>query len=278
MDQQRTGSNNKLSDKEIKNEELKLLRFFHQICVQNSFQYSLAGGSLLGAIRHEGFIPWDDDIDILMKREDYNAFIDYCSKHPIPFSVLDYKNNSEYGLGNAKICSKDTYLIEDTGIRGNYIEGVYLDLFPIDPFEDSLDESIRLFNSIRPRLELLNAANWEKFALSKSRSIIMEPIRFVLFLLTRFVKPNAIVRGIELTINRHRSAAKYSGCFYGTYRQKEILLSHIYADVELRSFEGEQFYCLKHYDEYLKCLYGDYMKLPPIEKQISHHGFEAYWK
>lgn len=271
--------NKHLNDYEIKRIEFKILKSIHDICMTNNINYSLAGGTLLGAIRHKGFIPWDDDVDILMTRENYERFVDYCTKNETAFNFLCCTASNEYGQPFAKACDKNTYLIEENVIRGNYTEGIYVDIFPIDYIGDSVEEAKRAYAKRRFKSELLVAANWGKFIKSKTHGIIYEPFRLAFFIISRFINPNKLARSIESKNAKNKDTnRKYSGCFYGSYREKEILKSEIYEKTIMGEFEGEKFLILENYDEYLNCLYGDYMKLPPIEKQKTHHGFTAYKK
>ena len=99
---------------EMKKIELRTMEEIDSICKANGFRYSLCGGTLLGAVRHKGFIPWDDDIDIFMPRQDYDAFVKYCVENETPFALLCTETNSDYGYIYAKAIAKDTFIVENS--------------------------------------------------------------------------------------------------------------------------------------------------------------------
>ena len=125
-----------LSLKEIQMIELKLLLEFDSICSQNSMRYSLGGGSLLGAIRHKGFIPWDDDIDVMMPRPDYERFLDYCRREDTSFRLITYESVSGYNGLSAKIWDPSTRIVDHV-LDLSFDTGVNIDVFPIDGLANS---------------------------------------------------------------------------------------------------------------------------------------------
>lgn len=268
-----------LTIEETKNIELNLLKNIDSLCRKKGYKYSLAGGTALGCIRHKGFIPWDDDIDILMPRKDYEEFLKFCHDNIKEFDVLACEFDNQYSWLNAKICDSNTYLNEDTGFRMNYKEGVYVDVFPIDGAGTTYREAIKNFKKQRFNLELLNAANWEHYIRSKTRSWIFEPIRFVFFILSRFVNPNKLSNKIENRIKKlDMQDNSYSCCYSGSYREKEVLPTSVFEEYIELPFEDGKFMIFKEYDKYLGSIYGNYMDMPPENKRVSHHGFTAYRK
>lgn len=264
---------------EIRAIELSLLNELDKICEKENFQYSLAGGTLLGAVRHGGFIPWDDDIDVLMPREDYEKFIDYCYVNQTNFDLFSCRSNDEYEGTISIISDRSTILVDPFGHIGNYKKGIVIDIFPIDGAGNTVEEAKNIYSKTRFKREMLNACAWKYFSFSKTRSIIYEPIRFLFFIISRLFNPNKLAKQLDALYKNNRlQDYKYATCFSGSYREKEILRREVYTELCKMMFEGREYRCMVHFDEYLTKLYGDYMKLPPKDKQISHHVYRAYWR
>ena len=267
-----------LTLQQIRQIELDLLIEFDKICNTNGYRYSLGGGTLLGAIRHKGFIPWDDDIDVMMPRPDYKQFINYCRNNATSFELITYNLvDGYYGLF-AKISHPMTTLT-DSVIKLDYNIGVNIDVFPIDGLGNSMEEAVKIFKSTEFERELLNAVLWKFFFRSKTHSILLEPVRFILFLVSRLVNPKKLLNRVDKENLMHSfEKSLFAGCVCGSYREKEIMTKETfehYVDVE---FENLKFKSIANYDEYLKKHYGNYMKLPPEEKRITHHTYKAFRK
>lgn len=263
----------------LKQIELDVLEQVHEVCTAQGLRYSLCGGTLLGAVRHGGFIPWDDDIDILMPRPDYEKLIDYCQDHETPFRLVSHRTDSTYHYLFAKACAPGTVLEEANNNRNNSGLGVYIDIFPIDGLGDTEEAGRARLKKKRFSLELLVAYAWQKYLPSATRSWYYEPIRFGFYVLSRLVNPDRLLRSVErLAMSADFDTAPYAGSYAGVYRSREVLPAGVYAECTDMSFEGRTFRAMARYDEYLTCLYGDYMCLPPEEEQVSHHLFRAYRK
>ena len=129
-----------LSEEDIRQLQIEILDEVHAFCTANSITYFLAGGTLIGAIRHNGYIPWDDDIDIMMYRDDYNRFINLFNKNNERYHVFSIENDSGYNYHFAKICDKYTYL-DETNLKINDIDlGINIDLFPLDKLPPEANE------------------------------------------------------------------------------------------------------------------------------------------
>lgn len=262
---------------EIKKREFDILCLIDDICKQENIRYTLIGGTLLGAVRHKGFIPWDDDIDISMPRPDYNKFMNYCVNHDLPIKFLSHETDSNYKDIFAKVYDKETRIDEQIVNRYGFECGVYVDVYPVDGLGDSVEEALECFNKSKFNRELLNAANWKKYSRSKTRPLYFEFIRFPFFVLSRFVNPDKLINKIEKTyINKDFDKSKFVAAVAGSYREKEIMPSEVYLSFQSIEFEGKQFSAICNYDIWLKKIYGDYMKLPPLEKQVTHHSFSAF--
>ena len=267
-----------LSLKEIQGIELNLLLQLDSICRENNLRYSLGGGSLLGAIRHKGFIPWDDDIDVMMPRPDYEAFLKLCRTQDVAFNLITYDTVEGYNGLFSKIWDPAT-MIRDDLMGVSYELGVSIDVFPLEGLGNSEAEAYRIFKKTAWNREMLNAVTWKKFFRSKTHSILIEPIRFAMFVLSRFTDPKKLLRKVDEENLRHPfEGSEYAGCVCGSYREQEIMKTDTfrnYIDVE---FEGHSLRAIQNYDEYLTKHYGDYMALPPKEKQVTHHTYRAYLK
>lgn len=263
----------------LKKIELGILRQIHAVCQKEAIRYSLCGGTLLGAVRHGGFIPWDDDIDIFMPRPDYNRFIAYCKENQTPFRLVSSETEPKYGYLFAKAVNPDTVIREINGNRGRLPFGVCVDVFPIDGLGDTYEEAKKRFGKTRFKRELLVAYNWKRFFRSKTHSFVYEPIRFAFFLLSRFANPLKLIGRIQAAYPPEDfEKSGYAGTVCGSYRLKEILPKTVYSEFEMTDFEGERFCAIRDKETYLKSIYGDYMKLPPPEKRVTHHTFDAYYK
>ena len=270
---------NKIIDlKELKHIELDLLVHVHEICEREKFRYSLGGGTLLGAVRHKGFIPWDDDIDIMMPRPDYEAFIDYCLTNDTPFGIQCFENDKNYVDLSAKIYDPTTVLQCDSIENSDQI-GVSIDVFIIDGLGNSVKEARKAFNATAFKRELLVAAQWKHYFKSKTRAWYYEPIRFAFFLLSRGVNKSKLFDKIQ---NKYKKIdfdnVEYAAAVGGAYREREIVPQTVFTEYIDLPFEEHRFKAISAYDTYLTSIYGKYMELPPIEKRVSHHLFTAYYK
>ena len=269
----------RIDDKELKQIQFSLLREFKNVCNHLHINYSLIGGTLLGAIRHKGFIPWDDDIDVCMPRDDFEVFVDFCLNNKTPFELYCNRLNKNYCYMFAKISDPSTKIIEHVSNRFSTDIGVHIDVFVYDAMGDTLTSAVKKYNSSRFYRELLVAANWKKYSRSKTHSFIYEPIRLIFFILSRFVNCSKLISKIEkkYVFNSFYST-NYVGNLCSDKRAKSIIERKYFENYVEIEFEGEMFKVFSGYELYLKSMYGDYMTLPPENKRISHHSFDAFRK
>ncbi|HOZ54116.1 MAG TPA: LicD family protein [Bacilli bacterium] len=267
----------KMSLEEIKKIELDMLKYLKKICDDNKLTYFLCGGTLLGAIRHQGFIPWDDDIDILMPQEDYIKLFEIF-KNNINYDILTPYNSKDYYYFFSKIVDKRTVLNE-IGLPKIKGMGVYIDIFPLYGLSKNNPEDF--MNNVKLEFQNFVFSKWklyyadEIFLKRLFKMIIYFPKYLFLSKTNWHVRKERILKMIEKYSFKYSEKIAFPLAKYGL---KEILGKKVYSKTVNVKFEDEYFSAPIGYDEYLSNLYGDYMKLPPVEKRKTHHHFDAYWK
>lgn len=253
---------------------LSLMDDIHAFCEKYGIKYYLAFGTLLGAVRHNGFIPWDDDIDIHMPRPDYDRFIELYSIEGKNV-LLDNRLNENYKYPYAKLYKKGTLIIE-RGANVGVDVGIFVDIFPLDALGNSEKEAKKLMRKIYPyvilNLSLLvdqwrdNISFVKNFAIWNLHNValIMGGHKKLL------KKMNEIVRSYDY------NESTYVGEFIDEVQYKRIIVKKLLETRVLHVFEDRQYYIPVGYDKILTDFYGDYMTPPPPEKQVLTHGLEAY--
>lgn len=259
-----------LTPKEIRQIQLELLQEFHCFCLTNGLKYSLCGGTLLGAVRHKGYIPWDDDIDVMMPRKDYEQLIKtYKSDRS---ELYHYSIQESYMVPFAKLSDIRTQVIENVVYESDY--GVDIDIFPLDFFPDSLKESEKWSKQLGILKDILLIKN---IKLSRKRSFARNVIVFWGRIVTCPIRMKWLVKRIDTLAQKYSGKSDgFIGNMTNGYRMKERNpMAKELIDLE---FEGIPYKAIDNYDVYLKGLFNDYMTLPPLEKQVSSHTVSAWWK
>lgn len=262
---------------------LKILSFIIEICEENNLSYFLCGGTALGAVRHGGFIPWDDDIDIFMPRPDYNKFQEIMADLNDPdYEFISYATNNLYIQPMGKVSDRHTTLLELDS--QNYVEGLYVDVFPLDGCSDSFEvfkKDMSDYRHLYLKMQVLNEPLNKRVIRSLWRMFKAHNYYFVRYLPYYFIRPLLNRKKITEDMNRIEEAHPYTNsnhvaCYSGSYKDKEYFEKDWFGDGCEMKFEDVNVLMPSNYDAYLKKIYGDYMKLPPIEKRVSHH-FAAYY-
>lgn len=260
--------------REIQQMELGIMEYIHETCRKIGVKYFLAYGSLIGAVRHKGFIPWDDDMDICMLREDYEKLQDYLIANPDErYEVMSYKNNLNYVYPFMKVQDNHTYLLEED-VRIDSNMGIYVDIFPVDGYENDANFKNKMTKLIKKRQ--LSCYTFK--GITNTKSVLNSLIRYISVIIFYFTNTNKYVAQIE-ELAKSRKVSDYEEVDYLIYKDmnKPVWRREWLEQVTTGTFEGKKFTIPKKYHEILTSDYGDYMQLPPVEQRLSHHDFKL-WK
>ena len=263
--------------REVQMMSLDIAKDIHLFCLKNNITYYLAYGSLIGALRHNGFIPWDDDMDLLMPRPDYERFCrEYKSQ--LGFKLISRITNKECYVPYARVCEmKKTYVHEDNIPWCNEDTGVWIDIFPLDGAEEDFDVFKKRVNTIYNLNNYCFKWRNAKVPLKMVNSIYAKIKLIVKKLLFSYYDPVdkyiSILKKVSLG-----STSKCMNLTAPKYKEREYFnISDFNNPVDV-VFEGFKFKTMNGYDNFLKSIYGDYMTIPPAEKQQNHSFYKNYWK
>lgn len=257
-----------VASKEYRTIMLNTMIYIADLAHKHHINCFMAGGTLLGAVRHQGFIPWDDDIDMMLLRDDYEKLIYLINNDNSVYRALTVKNDFDYYYPFTKVVDTRTILSErdHLAIKNN---GVGVDLFPIDVLPNSKKRIInhfknqRLFRKWFENLSQVNRTMQNNVIIALSRRTCLKALAVIIDINAKKYHP----------VNIKWNASSTWG-----YYEKEILPTGTVGRGKQMLFEGHQFMAPAGYDRYLTQLYGDYMTPPPKAKQHNEHMASAWWK
>ncbi len=260
---------------ELQSKLLEILIWFHKFCENNHLTYYLAFGTMLGAVRHKGFIPWDDDIDVYMPRDDYERYLDLTFNKKGKYVTESYRNgNKDYVYSWTKVYDSETTL-EEKLQKYKLVRGLYIDVFPLDGCGNSFKKAEKIIK----KCDFIKRYKIVKFfTYKKERKFYKNCGVFLINILPPY-KGNFLK--INKRINEKYSRIKYNESIYvfdsaEPKKTRKIINKEVFGTPKLYEFEGHLFFGPEKSEEYLTITFGDYRKLPPIEEQVSHHTFSYY--
>lgn len=244
---------------------LEMMKSFHQACVEHNLHYYMLGGTCLGAIRHSGFIPWDDDMDVGMPRKDYDLFCKMASSIlPQNLVLRYYQNTKESPFHFVKLVNARTTLIEKN--YQNYIEGIYIDVFPLDEIE-----RFGFFAKMRAkRIRFNHALIMNHYYTGPAK----KGLKNVFLHFSKLVSMKRVHKSLERLMTKEKGKETVYLCNYlGAWKDREIIPKEVFGTPTLYDFEDAQFFGPEDIDKYLTSLYSDYMTPPPVDKRICRHDY-----
>lgn len=266
---------------QIQQESLKILDTVSALCDKLNLRYYLAYGTLIGAVRHKGFIPWDDDIDIMMPRQDYKVLLDYFRDHADelkPLELFSIYNCPEYPYMITRISNSDYVL--DVHNEKPYGLGLFIDIYPMDGMGCTEAEYEALKGKASRYSSLCFLSTRLHCEKGNTKSKLKMAVKYPAFLLAKLCGKDVFIKKLEaMAAKCDYDTSEYVGCLvWGSDGTKGVFPKAWFestADVE---FEGRTYKAPVGYHQVLTRLYGDYMQLPPEKDRIAHHFYKAYKK
>jgi lipopolysaccharide cholinephosphotransferase len=265
-----------MSSKIYRYELLRSLDRFHEVCERNNLRYSLIGGTLLGAVRHKGFIPWDDDIDVVMPRNDYERLLDKSSLFSEPFELRSRKTEDCFVYPYAKLANFDVVVEEE--FYKPFRNGINMDIFPMDfTFSSGLLQAVHFKLARYSRLALIS--KFGAFS-CKNKNLVGRIARKLLYIIFHLVPKRLIDVGLAFSEKSIAllSQKTYMANLHGAWGRKEATDLRFFCDMKLYEFENRQYWGPRDAHAWLQRVYGDYMVLPAKADRVSHHNIKVVEK
>lgn len=258
---------------ELRKLQMQILDYVDAFCRENGIKYTISGGTLLGAVRHGGYIPWDDDMDIQMLRDEYVKFTKIWNecKDEHPFELISIESGNSIGYVFGKIHNPQTI----TYVRGLERTGVFIDVFPVDIVVDEND-----FSKRRKRIKALKRKENASFVLSYRRTSRVGLLQVFKCWLLTLGRPRTFfsARINSIAAEKNLSGGQFVFEMVAGIKCKRPMPISVFEEYSYISFENKKYMAVKDVDSYLTATFGDYMTLPPIEKRVREHSFTAYWR
>lgn len=261
---------------ELHQYNLAALKAFASFCEEHNLKWYAIGGTLLGAVRHKGFIPWDDDVDVAMPRADYDKLVSLAKEFPKPFVLEEYRYNKEFQSYFAKLRSEEIELLETVTEEKDKRRGYLVDIMPLDGTPNNTFLRKIYFARVMLLRFLCGAANvhtgiltsrpkWEQIVLKMCRGLRLYKI----------VTVEKVYRQMDKVFRKQQvETASYIGTIMGAYKTREIVPAGYFGLKEepvYLDFEDMKVRAPKQYEPYLTHMYGEYKNLPPEDQRKAHY-------
>ena len=269
---------NKVDIEDYKKIVNDILKYIKTVCKENEITYYLAYGTLLGAIRHHGFIPWDDDIDIIMDRKNFEKLVELCNKSDHPYYKLMWlSEDSEYDLPLPKMVDTRTEL-KQARRKSNITIGAWVDILIIDDVRNNLKAQNKFLRKFDFYERCWNWSQYTDYSITNAETVKGFLGNIFVYALSLFGS-KFWARKLYKCANKHngKGYTHFSSLVFSGGKRKAYRKEWLGNGCEVE-FEGEKYNAPEHWHEYLQHAYGDYMEFPPPEKRVAHHTFSVYYK
>lgn len=253
------------------------LKALQDICREHDLRFYCCAGTAIGAVRHHGIIPWDDDIDVIMPRPDYDRLLELAKTHDFgKYRIVTPYDDDAYPLFFSKIINAETTLIEERQFP--CVIGLFVDIFPLDATADDEQEARRLKDRYTKLVNRLNAASSHN-AFGEYISLLANrkgwgrfAVKTLAFFARHWLRRRLMKKMERMSHMYDYATARNVVVYSGTYGYREIFPKEWLGDGKTFPFENITALLPEHYDEYLRHFFGDYMQLPPVEQRIEKHN------
>ena len=262
----------RISFDECRKIQLDILSAVDEFCNTNVIKYSIAYGTLLGAVRHHGFIPWDDDIDVFMLREDYDRFVNlFPDNYKGVYEIGTFSRCSKWASPFAKVFDNRTMLVQERA--STTYRGINVDIFPLDDVNDNLsvEKKRNCFITILKRI-----VNVKYIKIVGERKLLKNLILCIVKIPAFFFPMKYLISRID-KISKAENGKGYSNCRYKGLPIKAMIPKALFENIVRYKFEDRFFMGINNYDLFLKNMYGDYMTPPPLEQRQGKHHIQVFW-
>ena len=255
--------------KEIQKIELNILKITTELLNKHKIRWYLIYGSCLGAVRHHGFIPWDDDIDIGLFRTDYEkAKVILAEELPEGYIFCDILTEKEYPYNFSKVRKDKTAFVHPGDSHLHIHHGIYIDIFPLDYCPKSSADFRKIYNKAKKYRQEIDFAYMDYKRGTKLRPVWAIPIIAISHIL---FEPKKVQEQLNRLISEYPADSGWVCSYLGDYGEGARCQKEWFGNGKWVEFEDLQCCIPEKADLYLKKMYGDYMALPPMEKRITHH-------
>lgn len=269
-----------LTLEEIRRIQVNELLYVKDLCDRNNITYYLISGTLLGAVKYNGYIPWDDDIDIALDRSNYLKLIKLIEEdNNSEYKLLTVHNTKDYYYPYGKLVCKSTKLVENA----KEIEelGVFIDIFPMDRFNDDIMKVYKktrfLRNISTRRMKIYNMIQKSKLLKEDEKKVKFKFIKGIVYNIIDIVSlPFGYTfwtKVLDKVLSKHKDGKYYCTMYLNSENYFDVSL---FNDITEYEFEGFKFTSIRNYDAYLRNVYGDYLSDLPLSLQRTHHQMKAY--
>lgn len=254
--------------------DLKILKEYLKICKKHKLKYYIIGGTFLGAVRHKGFIPWDDDMDIAMPRKDFDKFLKIANADlPKNMKLITFENDENYRYYLPRIVDLNTKIIEKRYENTNITSNIFIDIFPIDGTPNNFILRKLYYLRILFNRMLVSYYYIDTIDPSRKRKLYEQILIGIAKIIPtkKIINPNKVLNKIDNMLRKYKiEKSKYIGTIMGAYRTREIVPKEYFGIPSEYEFEGQKLTGPEMYDEYLTHMYGDYMKIPDNKNENRH--------